>query len=135
MGNRAVITFSTANNAPAIYLHWNGGRASVEGFLSAARQLGLRHARGHQAQTEALDQLAEMLARFYFRCNVGMTVYRLHFAGSDRDNGDNGTYVLGQDLTILARLHHNRGEEINREKTAAIIEQITAAAPIFNLEK
>jgi len=135
MGNRAVITFATYTNAPAIYLHWNGGRASVEGFLSAARQLGLRHARGHQAQTEALDQLAEMLARFYFRCNVGMTVYRLHFAGSDRDNGDNGTYVLGQDLTILARLHHNRGEEINREKTAAIIEQITAAAPIFNLEK
>ena len=134
MGNRAVITFATYTNAPAIYLHWNGGRASVEGFLSAARQLGLRHARGHQAQTEALDQLAEMLARFYFRCNVGMTVYRLHFAGSDRDNGDNGTYVLGQDLTILARLHHNRGEEINREKTAAIIEQITAAAPIFNLE-
>ena len=135
MGNRAVITFATYTNAPAIYLHWNGGRASVEGFLSAARQLGLRHARGHQAQTEALDQLAEMLARFYFRCNVGTTVYRLHFAGSDRDNGDNGTYVLGQDLTILARLHHNRGEEINREKTAAIIEQITAAAPIFNLEK
>jgi len=134
MGNRAVITFSTANNAPAIYLHWNGGRASVEGFLSAARQLGLRHAPTAQAQTEALDQLAEMLARFYFRCNVGMTVYRLHFAGSDRDNGDNGTYLLGQDLTILARLHHNRGEEINREKTAAIIEQITAAAPIFNLE-
>jgi hypothetical protein len=132
MGNRAVITFATYTNAPAIYLHWNGGRASVEGFLSAARQLGLRHARGHQAQTEALDQLAEMLARFYFRCNVGMTVYRLHFAGSDRDNGDNGTYVLGQDLTILARLHHNRGEEINREKTAAIIEQITAAAPLFN---
>jgi len=132
MGNRAVITFSTYTNAPAIYLHWNGGRASVEGFLSAARQLGLRHARGHQAQTEALDQLAEMLARFYFRCNVGMNVYRLHYAGSDRDNGDNGTYLLGQDLTILARLHHNRGEEINREKTAAIIEQITAAAPLFN---
>jgi len=46
MGNRAVITFATYTNAPAIYLHWNGGRASVEGFLSAARQLGLRHARG-----------------------------------------------------------------------------------------
>ena len=135
MGNRAVITFSTHTNAPAIYLHWNGGRASVEGFLSAARQLGLRHAPTAQAQTEALDQLAEMLARYYFRCNVGMTVYRLHYAGSDRDNGDNGTYLLGQDLNILARLYHTGGEEINREKTAAIIEQITAAAPIFNLEK
>ena len=135
MGNRAVITFSTANNAPAIYLHWNGGRASVEGFLTAARQLGLRHAPTAQAQTEALDQLAEMLARFYFRCNVGMTVYRLHYAGSDRDNGDNGTYLIGRDLTIIDRLFKPRAEEINHAKTAAIIEQITAAAPIFNLEK
>lgn len=132
MGNRAVITFSTANNAPSIYLHWNGGRASVEGFLTAARQLGLRHAPTAQAQTEALDNIAEMLARYFFRCNVGMNVYRLHFAGADRDNGDNGTYVLDQDLQIFARLHHKRGEEINREKTAAIIEQITATAPIFN---
>ncbi len=132
MGNRAVITFDTADNAPAIYLHWNGGRASVQGFIDAARALGLRHAPTAAAQTEALDQLAELLARHYFRCNVGMTVYRLHYAGADRDNGDNGTYLLGQDLTILARLHHNRGEEINREKTAAIVEQITAAAPLFN---
>ena len=135
MGNRAVITFATHTNAPAIYLHWNGGRASVEGFLSAARQLGLRHARTPQAQTDALDQLAEMLARHYFRCNVGMTVYRLHYAGSDRDNGDNGTYLLGKDLTIIERLFKPRADEINHAKTAAIIEQITAAAPIFNLEK
>jgi hypothetical protein len=132
MGNRAVITFSTADNAPAIYLHWNGGRASVEGFLKAARQLGLRHARSPQAQAAALDNIAEMLARYFFRCNVGMNVYRMHFAGSDRDNGDNGTYLLGQDLSILARLHHTRGEEINREKTAAIVEQLTTQAPAFN---
>jgi len=135
MGNRAVITFATHTNAPAIYLHWNGGRASIEGFLSAARQLGLRHAPTAQAQTEALDQLAEMLARFYFRCNVGMTVYRLHYAGSDRDNGDNGTYLLGKDLTIIERLFKPRADEINHAKTAAIIEQLTATAPIFNLEK
>jgi hypothetical protein len=135
MGNRAVITFSTYTNAPAIYLHWNGGRASVEGFLSAARQLGLRHAPTPQAQTEALDQLAAMLARFYFRCNVGMTVYRLYYAGSDRDNGDNGTYLIGRDLTIIDRLFKPRADEINPAKTAAIIEQLTATAPIFNLEK
>jgi hypothetical protein len=132
MGNRAVITFSTANNAPAIYLHWNGGRASVEGFLTAARQLGLRHARTPQAQAAALDGIAEMLARHFFSCEVGMNVYRLHYAGSDRDNGDNGTYLLDQDLQILARLHHTRGEEINRAKTAAIAEQLTTRAPAFN---
>lgn len=132
MGNRAVITFSTYTNAPAIYLHWNGGRASVEGFLTAARQLGLRHARTPQAQTDALDQLAEMLARYYFRCPVGQTIYRLHYAGSDRDNGDNGTYVIGRDLTIIERLFKPRAEEINHVKTAAIIEQLTATAPLFN---
>jgi len=41
MGNRAVITQSTADSAPAIYLHWNGGRASIDGFLQAARVAGL----------------------------------------------------------------------------------------------
>ena len=41
MGNRALITLSTQRAAPAIYLHWNGGRASVLGFLKAARQLGI----------------------------------------------------------------------------------------------
>ena len=132
MGNRAVITFSTAGNAPAIYLHWNGGRASVQGFIDAARALGLRHAPTAAAQTQALDQLAELLARHYFRCNVGMTVYRLHYAGADRDNGDNGTYLLGHDLTIIDRFYKPRSEEINPAKTAAIAEQITASAPAFN---
>ena len=132
MGNRAVITFSTADNAPAIYLHWNGGRASVQGFIDAARALGLRHAPTAEAQTETLDQLAELLARHYFRCNVGMTVYRLHYAGTDRDNGDNGTYLLGHDLTIIERFYKPRPDEINPAKTAAIAECITASAPAFN---
>ena len=132
MGNRAVITFSTAGNAPAIYLHWNGGRASVQGFIDAARALGLRHAPTAAAQTEALDQLAELLARHYFRCNVGMTVYRLHYAGADRDNGDNGTYLLGHDLTIIERFYKPGPDEINPAKTAAIAERITATAPAFN---
>lgn len=132
MGNRAVITFDTADNAPAIYLHWNGGRASVQGFIDAARALGLRHAPTAAAQTEALDQLAELLARHYFRCNVGMTVYRLHYAGADRDNGDNGTYLLGHDLTIIERFYKPGPDEINPAKTAAIAEIITASAPLFN---
>lgn len=132
MGNRAVITFDTADNAPAIYLHWNGGRASVQGFIDAARALGLRHAPTAAAQTQTLDQLAELLARHYFRCNVGMTVYRLHYAGADRDNGDNGTYLLGHDLTIIERFYKPGPDEINPAKTAAIAEIITASAPAFN---
>lgn len=35
MGNRAVITTlqNYNNNGIGVYLHWNGGRDSVEGFL------------------------------------------------------------------------------------------------------
>ena len=132
MGNRAVITFDTADNAPAIYLHWNGGRASVQGFIDAARALGLRHAPTAAAQTQALDQLAELLARHYFRCNVGMTVYRQQYGASDRDNGDNGTYLLGRDLSIIERFYKPGPDEINPAKTAAIAELITATAPAFN---
>ena len=132
MGNRAVITFNTADNAPAIYLHWNGGRASVQGFIDAARALGLRHAPTAAAQAETMDKLADLIARHFFRSNVGFNVYREQYASTDRDNGDNGTYLLGHDLTIIDRFYKPRGEEINPAKTAAIVEQITATAPLFN---
>ena len=132
MGNRAVLTFNTADNAPAIYLHWNGGRASVQGFIDAARALGLRHAPTAAAQAETMDKLADLIARHFFRCSVGVTVYREQYAGTDRDNGDNGTYLLGRDLSIIERFYKPGPDEINPAKTAAIAERITASAPAFN---
>jgi len=39
MGNRAVVCFDEYNDdAIGIYLHWNGGRDSVEAFLMAAKK-------------------------------------------------------------------------------------------------
>jgi len=133
MGNRAVITFDTQNHRPCMYLHWNGGMASVKGFLEAARRLGLR-CKGYTVadQTLAMDQLAELLARHYFGCDVGMTIYRQTYGRSDADNGDNGTYVIGcDDLAILYRMHNANSEELNQAKTDAIIEHILARAPAF----
>ena len=48
MGNRALIAFKEKESTkkkeevPCIYLHWNGGRDSVEAFLDATRRLGVR---------------------------------------------------------------------------------------------
>ena len=46
MGNRAVIAFEQNGkqdkNSVGIYLHWNGGRDSVEGFLQTAKDYGVR---------------------------------------------------------------------------------------------
>ena len=48
MGNRALIAFKQKESVkkkedvPCIYLHWNGGRDSVEAFLDATKRLGVR---------------------------------------------------------------------------------------------
>jgi hypothetical protein len=139
MGNRAVVTFGQDHNSPCIYLHWNGGLASVEGFLQAARTLGLRRCEttgsslaSKNAEGLVLDDLAELIARHFFRCNVGFTVYRMAYGASDKDNQDNGVFLLNRDLTIGGRLFTRHGEEVNPEKTANIAEHITQRALYFN---
>jgi len=48
MGNRCLIAFKEKESkkkkeeVPCIYLHWNGGRDSVEAFLDATKRLGVR---------------------------------------------------------------------------------------------
>lgn len=127
MGNRAVITASTAPNAPSIYLHWNGGRASVEGFLQAARHLSIRG-----ADADTFDNIAELVATHFFNTQVGMTVYRQPFGQADADNWDNGTYIIDADLQIVGRKFKRHGEEINPGKTREIFEHIVQRAPVFN---
>lgn len=131
MGNRAVITFSKADSAPCIYLHWNGGRASVEAFLKAARELGLRRIDG-QNQTQVMDELATMIGRQFFGHDIGMTVYRESYGQADKDNWDNGVYVLDREMHICGRQFCRHGEEVDAEKTQAIYQQIIERAPIFN---
>lgn len=138
MGNRAVITFATDAQAPCIYLHWNGGRASVEAFLQAGRDLGLRHADTPEEKRATLDALANIIAPSFFGCDVGFTVYRELYGETDTDNGDNGVYLLNVDMTVRGRLFTENcsprpyQEEVNLEKTAGIYEQVVSRAPIFN---
>ena len=126
MGNRAVITASTAPDAPSIYLHWNGGRDSVEGFLKAARDLSIKG-----TSAESFDRFAHVLARYFFGCEIGNHVYRQEFSKADADNWDNGTYVIDGNFKIVDRLFKRHGEQYGH-KSAAIAADITARAPIFN---
>jgi len=128
MGNRAVITFEVLDDAPCIYLHWNGGRASVQGFLDAAKRLGMTPGDTRETQTQFMDEFAALLAKHFFDCEVGMTVYREKYGEADTDNWDNGTYVLWSDLAIARRLHKRGPEEYDAEKQQAISDQIYFAA-------
>ena len=117
MGNRAVITFKTHPTAPCIYLHWNGGRASVKGFLRAAKALGISG--DHR---ERMDALADVLARAFFK--DGMNVCRDEYGKTDTDNGDNGVYVIDDEWQIVDRLFKRGAEEFNPKKTKGIAESI-----------
>lgn len=140
MGNRAVITFTTNPRATAVYVHWNGGLASVQGFLQAARNLGLAERSTLAGKTELLH---EVCASY-----IGSSAYlEPRFGHTDLANGDNGTYLIDPDsLDIVQRLHINdscvsrHGEEVDELKTKAIalacVQKVNAlrAAPWFELE-
>lgn len=137
MGNRAVIAFVGNTNplSQCIYLHWNGGRASVEAFLGAAKALNIRRPDprwGQVAKDVAIEQLANLIGPWFFGNDPGLTVYIESYARADKDNGDNGLYLIDNDLNIVRRDYCRGGEEIDSAKTAGIIQHIVERAPVFN---
>lgn len=100
MGNRAVITASERNDAPSIYLHWNGGVESVLGFLAAAKELGFRDPLGDESY--GMGYLQSLIGLYFGDgCSTGIGP----LSGNDTDNGDNGLYILGKGFTIAKRKH------------------------------
>ena len=123
MGNRAVIELE-GNPGIGIYLHWNGGRASVEAFLKAAKDLQIR------ADDYGTARLAQIIGNWFGgTCSIGVgKLSRL-----DTDNGDNGTYKV-KDWEIVGRSPEGYGadDEIDPQKTAAIYREVMKVnAPIF----
>ena len=120
MGNRAVITRSTTDSAPCIYLHWNGGRDSVDGFLLVAKYMAFTN-----NASDDWDEFARFLSKNFFDYGgeLGMTIYREKYGQADADNGDNGVYVVDGNWNIVNRLFTRRPEqnEHNRLHLAAHI--------------
>lgn len=90
MGNRAVITTKEnwKHDGVGIYLHWNGGRDSVEGFLKYCELKGYR---SPSNDCYGWARLAQVIGNFLGGAlSVGIdTIWHL-----DRDNGDNGVYII-----------------------------------------
>lgn len=112
MGNRAVITTAPFDKKNVgIYVHWNGGQESIEGFLAACKELGYRDPTGHTEY--GLARLTQAIGLFFGAeddCSVGIG----RCDQLDCDNGDNGVWLLGPDWTIAGRLGR-RGETIEVE--------------------
>lgn len=106
MGNRAVITTreNFENNGVGIYLHWNGGRDSVEAFLKYCELKGYR---SPTADCYGWARLCQVISNFFGgSLSIGIdTVDKL-----DCDNWDNGTYIIAG-WEIVGREHFEGFEQ------------------------
>jgi hypothetical protein len=103
MGNRAVIEFE--GQKTAIYLHWNGGRESVEAFLRVAKDLGVRDP---VADEYGIARLAQIIGNFFCGTDsIGVG----DSDKLDRDNGNNGVFKVGSGFKIIGR-EYDRGRDL-----------------------
>ena len=102
MGNRAVITIKEKDvpqeDWNSLYLHWNGGRDSVEPFLHVAK---LYEIRCQEDSSYAIARLSQLIGNTLGgTLSLGVGAYKC----LDTNNYDNGTYVV-EDWEIVEREH------------------------------
>ena len=106
MGNRAVIEFQNEgiSTGLGIYLHWNGGRDSVESFLGVAKDYGL------DTSDYGIARIAQLIGNFFGgKLSIGLH----HLTMLDCDNFDNGVYIVDENLDIVDRKHLRNQEQQN----------------------
>lgn len=120
MGNRAVIT--TRAKEIGVYLHWNGGRDSVEAFLEYCKLKGYRTP---EEDDYGWARLCQVIGNFFGgTTSVGIGLYD----NLDTDNGDNGVYVI-EDWKIVDRLFFKNGKEQNEYQLSEMLAEIDYNMP------
>lgn len=95
MGNRAVIT--TPEKELGLYLHWNGGRDTVEPLLKYCELQGYRPP---SVDSYGWARMAQVVGNFFGGgLSVGVDIYK-HLG----DQGDNGVYII-DGWQIVDRYH------------------------------
>jgi hypothetical protein len=123
MGNRAVIT--TEDKQLGVYVHWNGGRDSIEAFLLYCKLKGYRCP---ENDSYGWARLCQVIGNcFGGEYSVGIDKYdRL-----DTDNGDNGTYII-KDWQIVGK-EFEPLDELDIEQVKDMLLAINGSMP--KLEK
>lgn len=117
MGNRAIIK-AEGNNNKAVYLHWNGGRDSVEGFLKYCELKGFR---GFDDEY-GMARFCQIVGNFF---GGGLSLGIMDSVGSP---GDNGVYIV-RGWKIVDREGYG-GPEQQEHSLIDMLIAIDAAQPI-----
>ena len=94
MGNRAFIKFQGQNTG--IYLHWNGGRDSVEPFLEYCRL------KGYRPDDYGVARMCQIIGNFFGGTLSLGVMSTKGMSNADLDSGDNGVYIV-KDWKIIKR--------------------------------
>lgn len=127
MGNRAVITTAAEPNIGeceeiGVYLHWNGGRASVEAFLMYCKMQGYR---APESDNYGWARLCQVIGNFFGgKHSIGID----KCCNLDCDNYDNGVYII-KDWQIVGRQYF-AGEEQNDYNILEFLFEIDRSMPI-----
>ena len=119
MGNRAVITASKEIDIQkskdiGIYLHWNGGRDSVEAFLKYCELKGYREP---DKDNYGWARLCQVIGNFFGgTASVGID----NCCNLDCDNYDNGVYII-EGWKIVGRKYHSGAEQNNYDLAEMLI--------------
>ena len=135
MGNRAVVTFASADeiaqyikgdaiegakllegfvaanpNRVGVYLHWNGGYDSVKPFCMACKRLCFR---GAVTDDYGVACFTQLVRNFHGIDGLSVGVNTLEHL--DTNNYDNGVFVVDDEWNIIGR-EFARGEQTNTEE-------------------
>jgi hypothetical protein len=121
MGNRAVITLKPHEgksyvNQVGIYVHWNGGRDSIEAFLTYCKLQGFR---SPSSDSYGFARLTQVIANFFGGDGLSIGVGTCKHL--DCDNYDNGVYLI-KDWEIAGR-DNFKGQE---QKDYSLINMLIA---------
>ena len=128
MGNRAVITASKSKDIQnstdiGVYMHWNGGRESVEAFLTYCK------AKGYPAPNQdnfGWARLCQVVCNFF---GGGLSVGVDKCCRLDCDNYDNGVYVI-RGWDIVDRVYaHDSDDDFSNEYYNGVLQQVNASMP------
>lgn len=123
MGNRAVITTKKnwINDGIGIYLHYNGGRDSVEAFLKYCELKGFR---SPSSDSYGMARLCQVIGNFFGGgLSIGInTLWHL-----DCNNCDNGVYII-EGWEIVDREYFD-GEEQNEYDLNKMLQEIDKRQP------
>lgn len=122
MGNRAVITANNNLNETGIYLHWNGGRSSVEAFLAYC------NLKGYRCPEDDCYGWAYLVATIANTFSSGISVGVDSCLNLDTDNGDNGVYVI-ENWLIAERIYADPNYEQDDYDLLECVKDIDSMQP------